>query len=401
MDDSLAAAPVVHGVPVVFLVFAAILVGILFFHRRSLELALGGLGVILALRLGFSQFHLLAHLAEEWVKLVNLFGLLVGFTILADHFERSEVPAQLLRLLPRGAGGCFVLLFLTWLLSGVLDNIAAAMIGATTAAAIFRRRVHLGYLAAIVAAANAGGAGSVVGDTTTTMIWLDGVSPRAMLPAYTGAFTALVVFGAFASRQQQRHAPLVRQSDTPPPVDFRRLAIVAVALAMMVVTNVISSSLGKGDEAPLPFLAMALWLVLVVGGFVRPLDWTLLPGAVRSGLFLMALVFSASLMPVQALPPPSWKTTLALGIVSALFDNIPLTKLALNQGGYDWALLAYAVGFGGSMIWFGSSAGVVVASAFPEARSALRWLRSAWHVPVAFLLGFTVQYALHGWRTLP
>ena len=29
--------------------------------------------------------------------------------------------------------------------------------------------------------------------------------------------------------------------------------------------------------------------------------------------------------------------------------------LALKQGGYDWGVLAYAVGFGGSMIWFGSS----------------------------------------------
>jgi Na+/H+ antiporter NhaD/arsenite permease-like protein len=33
------------------------------------------------------------------------------------------------------------------------------------------------YLTAVVAAANAGGAGSVIGDTTTTMIWIAGVSP--------------------------------------------------------------------------------------------------------------------------------------------------------------------------------------------------------------------------------
>ena len=35
--------------------------------------------------------------------------------------------------------------------------------------------------------------------------------------------------------------------------------------------------------------------------------------------------------------------------------------------------LAYAVGFGGSMIWFGSSAGVAVAGLMPEAKSAARW----------------------------
>ena len=31
-----------------------------------------------------------------------------------------------------------------------------------------------------------------------------------------------------------------------------------------------------------------------------------------------------------------------LGFVSAVFDNIPLTKLCLDQGGYDWGVLAYA-----------------------------------------------------------
>ena len=55
-----------------------------------------------------------------------------------------------------------------------------------------------------------------------------------------------------------------------------------------------------------------------------------------------------------------------------MFDNIPLTKLALEQGGYDWGMLAYAVGFGGSMIWFGSSAGVRSPTCFPRrARSGL------------------------------
>ena len=95
----------------------------------------------------------------------------------------------------------------------------------------------------------------------------------------------------------------------------------------------------------------------------------MLPATLRGTIFLLALVLSASLMPVEHLPAPSWMTTLGLGFVSAVFDNIPLTKLALTQGGYDWGMLAYAVGFGGSMIWFGSSAGVAITNLFPEGRS--------------------------------
>ena len=112
-----------------------------------------------------------------------------------------------------------------------------------------------------------------------------------------------------------------------------------------------------------------------------------MPGAATGSLFLLCLVASASLMPVQSLPPPSWQSALALGFVSAFFDNIPLTALALKQGGYDWGVLAYAVGFGGSMIWFGSSAGVAICNMFPEARSTRRWLREGWLVAVGYVGG--------------
>ena len=90
-----------------------------------------------------------------------------------------------------------------------------------------------------------------------------------------------------------------------------------------------------------------------------------------------------------------------LGFVSAVFDNIPLTALALHQGGYDWGMLAYAVVFGGSMIWFGSSAGVAVSNLFPEAKSVTAWLRAAWWLPVAYVVGFFVALAVLGWRPVP
>jgi Na+/H+ antiporter NhaD/arsenite permease-like protein len=103
-------------------------------------------------------------------------------------------------------------------------------------------------------------------------------------------------------------------------------------------------------------------------------------------------------MPVKSLPPASEVTALGLGFVSAVFDNIPLTKLALNQGGYDWGVLAYAVGFGGSMVWFGSSAGVAISKDFPEARSVGRWVREGWFVAVAYVLGFLAMILTLGWH---
>jgi Na+/H+ antiporter NhaD/arsenite permease-like protein len=104
------------------------------------------------------------------------------------------------------------------------------------------------------------------------------------------------------------------------------------------------------------------------------------------------------MMPVEKLPAASWQTAFGLGFVSAVFDNIPLTALALKQGGYDWGMLAYTVGFGGSMIWFGSSAGVALSNMYPQAKSVGMWLRHGWHVTLAYIIGFFVMLALWGWH---
>jgi hypothetical protein len=134
---------------------------------------------------------------------------------------------------------------------------------------------------------------------------------------------------------------------------------------------------------------------------VRRPDWEIVPESVKGSIFLLSLVLCATLMPVERLPGASWQTALGLGFVSAVFDNIPLTALALKQGGYDWGALAYAVGFGGSMIWFGSSAGVALSNSYPEAKSVVLWLRHGWHVTVAYVIGFAALMIIVGWQPHP
>ncbi|MBL8332312.1 MAG: hypothetical protein JNM08_04385, partial [Rubrivivax sp.] len=181
--DAAFAGPRLGPVPVEFILFATVLAGVAMFHNHTLRIALAGAAVISLYKIVASPFKTgaglagwTAHLGHEWVILVNLLLLLLGFALLADLFEKSEVPAVLPRFLPDDWKGCFVLLVLVFVLSSFLDNIAAAMIGGAVAHTVFRGKVHIGYLAAIVAASNAGGAGSVVGDTTTTMMWIAGIS---------------------------------------------------------------------------------------------------------------------------------------------------------------------------------------------------------------------------------
>jgi len=388
-----------------FLVFGATLVGVALFHRRALPIAAFGLAAVIAfkwLTAGFAAGPglggLAGHFGHEWVILVNLFLLLVGFALLAAHFEESGLPKVLPNWLPDDWIGALALLAIVFVVSGFLDNIAAALIGGAMAHTLFRGRVRVGYLVAIVAASNAGGAGSVIGDTTTTMMWISGVSPLQVLHAYIAAAAAFLVFALPAARAQQRFAPIVRDTEPALAIDWARVAIVGIILASAVAVNVGVNAVRPQDAARFPFIGAAVALAVALTAPWRRPAWNVMPSAVKGSVFLLCLVASASLMPVESLPAPSWQSALALGFVSSFFDNIPLTALALKQGGYDWGVLAFAVGFGGSMLWFGSSAGIAVCSMFPEARSTGRWLREGWPVAVAYVIGFAALLAILGWN---
>jgi len=393
------------GIPVDFILFGLTLLGVALFHRHTLQVALTGLAVITLYKLGFTGFKTGAglaglgqHMLHEWVILTNLLGLLLGFALLSNHFEKSHIPAVLPRFLPDDWKGAFVLLVMIFVLSSFLDNIAAAMIGGTIAATVFRHKVHIGYLAAIVAASNAGGSGSVVGDTTTTMMWIDGVSPVDVLEAFIAAGVAMVIFGIPAAIQQHRYSPINAEPLVGVRVDWSRVAIVALILVAAIATNVVMNLEFPQVSDRFPFIGAAVWVAIFACAPWRKPDWGLLPESFKGSVFLLSLITCASMMPVEKLPAASWETALGLGFVSAVFDNIPLTALALKQGGYDWGYLAYAVGFGGSMIWFGSSAGVALSNMYPEAKSVGLWLRHGWYVPIAYVIGFFVLLFILGWH---
>ena len=213
----------VFGIPVDFILFGLTLLGVAVFHHYTLQVALTGLAAITIYKVVFTGFKFGAglagfaqHMQHEWVILANLFLLLMGFALLSRHFEKSRVPDEMPAYLPDDWKGGFALLAIVFILSGFLDNIAAALIGGTMARHVFRGKVHIGYLAAIVAASNAGGAGSVVGDTTTTMMWIDGISPLLVLDAYIAAAAALLVFAIPAALAQHRYSPIVREAPSGP-----------------------------------------------------------------------------------------------------------------------------------------------------------------------------------------
>ncbi len=402
---AVAGGPSLFGIPLDFILFALVLLGVALFSENTLQVGLIGATTIVLYKVFFAGFKygtglagLGLHFQHEWVTLANLFCLLMGFALLSNHFEQSKVPDILPRFIPGGWMGGFVLLFMVFVLSSFLDNIAAALIGGAVARTVFRGKVHIGYLAAIVAASNAGGSGSVVGDTTTTMMWIAGISPSAVFHAYAGALIALFICGIPAAMQQDKYSPISVSHGESVKVDVARVGLVAFILVVAVVVNMVVNLKFNEISDTFPFIGVGVWAAILVSIPVRQPEWKIMPETFKGSIFLLSLVLCASLMPVEKLPTASWPVAMGLGYVSAVFDNIPLTALAIKQGGYDWGALAYSVGFGGSMIWFGSSAGVALTNMFPEAKSVGKWVKDGYHVTIAYTIGFFVLLALVGWH---
>ncbi|HKP28495.1 MAG TPA: hypothetical protein VJU15_03800 [Gemmatimonadales bacterium] len=392
-------------IPIEFLLFGAVLLGVALFHRHSLLIAVLGAATIALYKILASPFPAGAglggfagHLRHEWVLLLNLLFLLLGFALLARHFEETRIPAVLPRWLPDNWMGGFVLLVLVFVLSSFLDNIAAAMIGGAVAHTVFRGKVHVAYLVGIVAASNAGGSGSVIGDTTTTMMWIAGVPARDVFHAYIAAGIALVVIGLPSARVQQRYSPIQKNPELGVTIDWTRTGVVASILLVAITVNVLVNTRFQDIASEYPFLGIAVAGGILATAPIRRPRWSLLRGALKGAIFLLSLVLCASMMPVDRLPAPSWHTAFGLGFLSSVFDNIPLTALALQQGGYDWGVLAFAVGFGGSMLWFGSSAGVALTSQYPEGGSVWLWLRHGWFAVLAYVVGFFALFLLRGYH---
>ncbi len=397
-------APSIGGIRIEFFLFGLTLLGVALFHKQTFWVAITGLSLIVLYKLIFvtgypfaehfigtnSFFQQLVHKEfrqGEWGIILNLLGLLLGFSLLAKIFEESGVPDILPRYLPNDWKGPFMLLIFVFIISSFLDNIAAAMIGGTIAIVVFKNKVHIGYIAAIVAASNAGGSGSVVGDTTTTMMWIDGVSAFNVFHGFIAAGVALFIVGWFAAHQQDKFQRITADSEPGVKIDWVRLGIVLSMLIGAILSNIYY-------DMP----ALGVWFAILIGSLFIKMPWREISSSFKGAIFLICLVTSASFMPVETLPDASWMTAFVLGFVSSVFDNIPLTKLCLDQGHFDWGMLAYSVGFGGSMIWFGSSAGVAITNKFPESRDVMLWIRKGWHVTFAYIVGFFVLYLVMGWE---
>ena len=116
VTEQLSGVPAVAGVRLEFILFAVTLLGVAILHKHAMYVALGGLASILLFKLVFDPaFAPVEHLLGsperegEWRTLLNLLGLLLGFAVLARHFEdrsarRTEAAVLYTMAPPSGEG---------------------------------------------------------------------------------------------------------------------------------------------------------------------------------------------------------------------------------------------------------------------------------------------------------
>lgn len=403
-----------------FALFFSMLAGLLLFHHHKLPVVVGGFSIIAIMFAAVNGAGGLVSHFSEWHRfhlLYNLAFLLPGFSLVAYYFEDSGASHGMAKLLKTDA----MILWSVFALSTILDNIAACMIGGTILIAVYgRKNVPFSMLVGVICASNLGGAGSPVGDTTTVMMFVSQDPKISVFEIFSAMFAAIpaqILICLWAARHGHhtlRHLAAVKINpkavetyddrhlgeDDARALDegaHRKTVRLSMMLTLLAIPGLI---VGNLFDQP----AAGLWAGLIIGMILgrTKFERAAVTSAVPNTLFLLLLVAAAEMLPLQEARPyldlmDRDVIAILMGHLSAWFDNIPLTAVCLSLKGFDWGLLAYCVGYGGSAMWFGSSAGVALGVLFKEVYETRRWgvpflavTLTYWAGAIAYFVTFSV-----------
>jgi Na+/H+ antiporter NhaD/arsenite permease-like protein len=349
--------------------------------------------------------HRLLHHLQEIASI--LFFLLGAMTIveLIDAHEGFNVITDKIRTTNKVKLICLIA-FLTFFLSAALDNLTTAIVMISLLRKLIADKPTRWYFAGVVViAANAGGAWSPIGDVTTTMLWIGNqlstpvIITHLFIPSLVCLLVPLLVLSFTLKGNVERPKLSAEEAaHVHPATHFDRNLVFGLGLFGLLFVPVFKTV----THLP-PFMGMmlslgAIWLVteilhrrksyearreLSVLNVLRKIDSS-------SVLFFLGILLAvAALQEVgHLLVMAEWlretlanvfAIDLAIGMLSALVDNVPLVAASMKmyavipdalvatpwdanfvKDGLFWQLLAYAAGTGGSALIIGSAAGVAV-----------------------------------------
>ncbi len=333
--------------------------------------------------------QLMHHLSEIASILFFLLGAMTIVELIDTHNGFDIITQKITTTSKRKL--LFIVVGMAFFLSALLDNLTTAIVMVSLSGKILpARKDRLWFAGMIVIAANAGGAWSPLGDVTTTMLWIGGqitafnIMKQLLLPSI---FVCLVPTLIVAYRFRGQHIrEIKKESFTPLQLSEGRIMLFS-GIGFLIFVPVF-----KTLTALPPFMGMllALGLMWVITTFLHKskepalaekfdVSRVLQKVDTPSILFFLGILLAVSALQASGMLKElavSMTNTLkndyligiALGVISALVDNVPLVAAA--QGMYDlntyptdhpfWEFLALTTGTGGSAIIIGSAAGVAV-----------------------------------------
>lgn len=334
-----------------------------------------------------------------------------GFQSVATYIE-SKNSARLVVLVAISS----------FFLSAILDNLTTTIVFISIINKIIEdKKTKWLLLGLVVISANAGGAWSPIGDITTTMLWIGGqiTSWNIIHQTFFASFSAMLVAAFFIHIKMDKKIIIkqnIKQSTNLSTNNFERNIVFATGIVSLLLIPFFNSATGLPPFMGMLFCLGCMWLIT---GFLHRNKQQEEKGllSVNQALHTIdvqsILFFTGILLCVAALEVTGILHTLSIfldnklgnpamiagsiGILSALFDNIPLVAGLQNMYSlstyptdhYFWELLAYCAGTGGSILIIGSAAGVIVMSM--EKLSFTWYLKNiSWIALISFLTGITV-----------
>lgn len=292
-------------------------------------------------------------------------------------------------------------------LSPLVDNLTAALLMGTVAASAGRHSPPFVSLCCvnIVVAANAGGVASPFGDVTTLMVWQKGA---VAFPDFVDLILPSIVAWLVPALLMVRAVPPGLPANGDPAVAVKPGA---AGVALLFGATIVLAVAGHAalHLPPVAGMMAGLGALLVLArlrgedgpdvlGRMAELDWDTL-------LFFYGMTMSVGALALfghlawlsDALylgigPGPA---NVAVGVLSAVLDNIPLTYAVLTMrpemSPDQWLLLTLAAGIGGSLLPIGSAAGVALMG---QARGAYSFAGHLRWTP-AIAAGYAAAIATH------
>lgn len=368
--------------------------------------------------------QLMHHLGEIASILFFLLGAMTIVELIDSHDGFSLVTRRIktnnkVRLL-------WTLSFITFFLSAILDNLTTAIVMTSLVSKILEDKNDRLYFASmVIIAANAGGAFSPLGDVTTTMLWIGeqvtvgNIILRLFLPSIVVCLIPLLIISRKFSKQTFVNKE--KAEDQTFHADAAVVLILGIVLLLFVPVFKVITHL-----PPFMGILFALGVLWIVTAYLHrdkqeedknqlSVVHALQKIDSPSILFFLGILLAVASLEsfgvlhqladfMSATLKNEYAIVSALGVISAIVDNVPLVAAA--QGMYSlvtyptdhsfWELLALATGTGGSMIIIGSAAGVaamgIVNIEFMWYLKKISWIAGIGFV--AGILAFLLQHML-------